>query len=168
MGKPKGVNEVRYSWLSLMLLALAVTVVPAQTNPSLTLPLPRPHRWDPKATQICTPLGNVGIGQGHESAGPSQHLVVEAASGGETLELTWVEKEVLLRVGGHETEQYKVVADTAGYVNAVFTGWIEPTLGSIMIDKVTSYVVWSRTEPADPSRDVPHHVTVFLACSSKK
>jgi hypothetical protein len=73
--------------------------------------------------------------------------------------------KVLLRVGGNETEKYKVVADTPGYVNAVFTGWIEPTLSSIMIDKVTSYVVWSRTEPADPSRDVPHHVTVFLACS---
>jgi hypothetical protein len=168
MGKPKGVSEVRYGWLSLMLLALAVTLVPAQTNPSLTLPLPRPHPLDPKATQICAPVGNVGIGQGHESAGSNQRLVVEAAAGGEALEITWVEKEVLLRVGGNETEKYKVVADTPGYVNAVFTGWIEPTLSSIMIDKVTSYVVWSRTEPADPSRDVPHHVTVFLACSSRK
>ncbi len=38
-----------------------------------------------------------------------------------------------MSVSGHEAERYKVVANTAGYINGVFTGWVEPSVNSIMI-----------------------------------
>ena len=61
-----------------------------------------------------------------------------------------------------------MVANTVGVLTAVLVGEIEPSVSSISIDKVTSYVIWSTTEPRDFTRDVPRHTAVLLACSGIK
>jgi len=58
-----------------------------------------------------------------------------------------------------------VVANTVGVLTAVLIGEIEPSVSSISIDKVTSYVIWSTIEPRDFTRDVPRHAAALLTCS---
>jgi hypothetical protein len=110
-------------------------------------------------------VGRVGIRQAKETPDSSEYFLVEAGRGDRRLEITLGEREVLVSVDGAKPEKYKVVATTVGVLTAVLIGEIEPSISSISIDKVTSYVVWSITEPRDFTRDVPRHTAELLACS---
>jgi hypothetical protein len=156
---------MRHSWLSVLYFLFAVSVGSAQTASSQTLPLPKSHVWEPKSAQICSSLGRVGIRQAKETPDPSEYLLVEAGRGDSRLEITLCEADVLVSVDGAKPEKYKVVANTVGVLAAVLIGEIEPTVSSISIDKVTSYAIWSTTEPRDFTRDVPRHSAALLACS---
>jgi hypothetical protein len=160
---------MRHSWLSVLYFCFAVSAASAQisqTASSQTFPLPKSHVWEPKIAQICSSVGRVGIRQAKETPDRSEYLLVEDGRGDSRLEITLGEREVLVSVDGAKPEKYKVVANTVGVLTAVLIGEIEPSLSSISIDKVTSYVIWSTTEPRDFTRDVPRHAAVLLACSS--
>ncbi len=159
---------MRHSWLSVLYFCFAVSAgsaQTAQTPSSQTFPLPKSHVWEPKTAQICSSVGRVGIRQAKETSDPSEYFLVEAGRGDSRLEITLGEREVLVSVDGAKPEKYKVVANTAGVLTAVLIGEIEPSVSSISIDKVTSYVIWSTTEPRDFTRDVPGHTAALLACS---
>jgi hypothetical protein len=157
---------MRHSWLSVLYFFIAViNSGSAQTASTQTLPLPKSHVWEPKSAQICSSVGRVGIRQAKETPDPSGYFRVEAGRGDSRLEITLGEREVLVSVDGAKPEKYKVVANTVGVLTAVLIGEIEPSLSSISIDKITSYVIWSTTEPRDLTRDVPRHTAALLACS---
>jgi hypothetical protein len=159
---------MRRSWLSVLYFCFAVSAgsaQTAQTASSQTFPLPKAHVWEPKTAQICSSVGRVGIRQAKETADSSEYFLVEAGHGDSRLEITLGEREVLVSVNGATPEKYKVVANTVGVLTAVLIGEIEPSVSSISIDKVTSYVIWSTTEPRDFTRDVPRHTAALLACS---
>jgi hypothetical protein len=157
---------MRYGCFSVLWLTLAVTAVAAQNSSTQTFPLPKSHPWNPKATQVCSSVGRVGIRQAKETPDPSEYLLVDAGRGENRLEITVGEKDVLVGVDGAKPEKYKVAANTTGVLAAVSIGEIEATVSTISIDKVTSYVIWSTTDPRDFSRDVPRHAAVLFACSS--
>jgi hypothetical protein len=162
---------MRHSWLSVLYFCFTVSAGSAQSAPipsSQTFPLPKSHVWEPKTTQICNSVGRVGIRQAKETPDPSEYFLVEAVRGDSRLEITLGEREVLVSVDGAKPEKYKVVANTVGVQTAVLIGEIEPSVSSISIDKVTSYVIWSTTEPRDFTRDVPRHTAALLACSPAK
>jgi Gpi18-like mannosyltransferase len=96
---------------------------------------------------------------------PSEYFLVEAGHGDSRLEITLGEREVLVSIDGAKPEKYKVVANTIGVLTAILVGEIEPSFSSISIDKVTSYVIWSTTEPRDFTRDVPRYTATLFACS---
>jgi len=156
---------MRHSWLPALCSWVAVSAAFAQTSPSQTLPLPKSHVWEPKTVQICGSVGRVAIRQAKETPDPSEYVFVEAGRGDSRLEITVGEREVLVTVDGAKPESYKVVANTVGVLTAVLIGEIEPTISSITIDKVTSYVIWSKTEPRDFTRDLPRHTAALLACA---
>lgn len=159
---------MRHSCLPVLYFCLAVSAGFAQTAQpasSQTYPLAKPHVWEPKIAQMCSSVGQVGIRQAKETPNPSEYLLVEAGRGDSRLQITLGEKEVLVSVDGAKPETYKVVANTAGVLTAVLVGEIEPSVSSISIDKVTSYVIWSTTEPRDFRRDLPRHTAALLACS---
>jgi len=153
---------MRYGCLSLWLI-LVVTAVAGQTS---TFPLPKPHPWNPKGTHVCSAVGSVGMREAKESPEPSEYFLVEARRSDSRMEITAGDKELLVRVNGATPEKYKVAANTVGVLTAVSIGEIEPTVSSISIDKVTSYVVWSTTEPRDFTRDVPRHTAALFACAN--
>jgi len=127
--------------------------------------LPKSHVWELKTAQICSSVGRVGIRQARETQDPSEYFLVEAGRGGSRFEITVREREVLVSIDGAQPGRFKVVANTVGVLTAVQIGEIEPTFSSISIDKVTSYVIWSTTEPRDVSGDVPRHTAALLVCS---
>jgi hypothetical protein len=160
---------MRHSWLSVLCFCFAISAGSAQTAQpasSQTFPLPKSHVWELKTSQICSSVGRVGIRQAKETPDPSEYFLVEAGRGDSRLEITLGEREVLVSVDNAKPEKYKVVANTVGVLTAVLIGEIDPSVSSISIDKVTSYVIWSTTEPRDFTRDVPRHTAALLACSS--
>jgi hypothetical protein len=159
---------MRHIWLSILYFGFAVSAGSAQTAQSAssqTFPLPKSHVWEPKTPQICSSAGRVGIRQAKETPDPSEYFLVEGGRGHSRLEITLGEREVLVSVDGAKPEKYKVVANTVGVLTAVQVGEIEASVSSISIDKVTSYVIWSTTEPRDFTRDVPRHTAALFACS---
>ena len=72
----------------------------------------------------------------------------------------------MVSLDGAEPEKFKILANTTGVLTAVLVGDIEPTIITISIDKITSYVVWAATESRDLTRDVPRHTSSFLVCST--
>jgi hypothetical protein len=104
--------------------------------------------------------------QAKESPEASEYFLVEAGRSDSRMEITVGDKELLVSVNGATPEKYKVAASTVGILTAVSIGEIEPTVSSISIDKVTSYVVWSTTEPRDFTRDVPRHAAGLFACAN--
>jgi hypothetical protein len=158
---------MRNSWLCVLYFCFAVTAAAqsAQTASGQTFPLPKSHVWQPKTAQICSSVGRVGMRQAKETPDSREYLLVESGRGDSRLEITLGEREVLLSVDGAKPEKYKVVANTVGVLTAVLIGEIEPSVSTISIDKVTSYVIWSTTEPRDFTRDVPRHTAALLACS---
>ena len=157
---------MRYSWLAAVCLYFATNTISAQTAPSEQFPLPKSHVWESKAKQVCKSVGSVGIRQAKDTPAPSEYFLVEAGRGVNRLEITLDDKEVLVSVDGAKPEKYKVVANTVGVLTALLVGEIEPTISTISVDKVTSYVIWSTTEPRDFTRDVPRHAAALLTCSS--
>lgn len=158
---------MRHSLLaaSCFCLLLASTIT-AQTAPAREFPLPKSHVWELKNKQVCISVGSAEIRPAKETAGASQNIFVDAGRGTHRLEITLGENELLVSVDGAVPEKYKVVANTTGVLTAMLVGEIEPTISTLSIDKVTSYVVWSSTEPRDFTRDVPRHTSALLACSS--
>lgn len=151
--------------LSLFSFCLAVNTASSQTAPNQRLPLPRPHAWESNGKHVCNAIGAVGISQAKDAPATDREFLVEAGRGARRLEITLGDKDVLVSVGGGETEKYKVVASRPGVLTALRVGDIEPTVNSITVDAVTSYVVWSATEPRDIMRDTPIHAAALLTCS---
>jgi hypothetical protein len=158
-------ENMRYIWLPVLYFCFAISTGSAQTASSQTFPLPKSHVWEPKTAQICSSVGRVGIRQAKETPDPSEYFIVESGRGDSRLEITLREREVLVSVDGAKPESYRVVANTVGVLTAVLIGEIDATVSSISIDKVTSYVIWSTTEPRDFTRDVPRHTAAILVCS---
>lgn len=156
---------MRHGWLPALCFWLAVSAASAQTAPSQTFPLPKSHVWEPKTVQICGSVGRVAIRQAKETPDASEYFLVESGHGGSRLEITMGDGEVLVSVDGAKPEGYKVVANTVGVLTAVLIGEAEPMISTISIDKVTSYVIWSKTEPRDFTRDLPRHTALLLACA---
>jgi len=113
-------------------------------------------------------VGRVGIRQANDSPATSEYFLVEAGRGVNRLEITLDEKELLVSVDGARPEKYKVVASTVGVLTAALIGEAYPTISTISVDKITSYVVWSTTEPRDFKHDVPRHSASLLICSSQQ
>jgi len=153
-----------HNWFSVLCLFVAISPVSAQSISSQTFPLPKSRVWDPKTVQICSSVGQVGIRQAKETPDPSEYFLVEAGRGESRLEITLHEKEVLVGVNGAKPEKYNVVSNAVGVLTAVLIGDVEPKVSSISIDLVTSYVIWSTTEPRDFTADVPRHSAALLAC----
>ena len=151
--------------LSLFFFCLAVTTASSQTGPNQRFPLPRPQAWESNGKHVCNAIGAVGITQAKDARATEREFLVEAGRGARRLEITLGDKDVLVSVDGGETEKYKVVANRPGVLTAVRVGDIEPTVSSISVDEVTSYVVWSATEPRDITRDTPIHTAALLTCS---
>lgn len=143
-----------------------VSAAIAQTAPTQQFPLPKSRVWELKSKQVCNSVGSAEIGPAKDSAGASANILVEAGRGTHRLEITLAEKELIVSLNGAAPEKYKVVSNTTGVLTAVLVGDIEPTISTISIDKITSYVVWSATEPRDFTRDVPRQTSALLACSS--
>ena len=137
----------------------------AQSFQSQEFPLPKAHVWDLKAKQFCNSVGSARIRQASESADPSQNLVVQAGVGVTRLEITMEGEGVLVSLDGEKPEKYKVVANTVGLLTAILVGDPEPSISSISVDKLTSYVLWSTTEPRDFKHDVPRNSAALLSCS---
>ena len=156
---------MRRLWFAALCFCSVVSAA-AQTAPNQQFPLPKSHVWELKSKQVCNPVGSAEIGPAKDSAGASTNILVEAGRGTHRLEIVLAEKELTVSFDGAAPEQYKIVSNTTGVVTAVLVGDIEPTISTISIDKITSYVVWSATEPRDFRRDVPRHTSALLACSS--
>jgi hypothetical protein len=147
-------------------LFFVVSAAVAQTAPNQQFPLPKSRVWELKSRQICIPVGSTAIRPAKETAGGNESILVEAGPGTHRLEITLAEKELVVGIDGGSPEKYRIVANTTGVLTGVLIGEIEPTISTISIDKVTSYVVWSATEPRDFTRGVPRQTSALLACSS--
>jgi len=159
---------MRYTLISALCCLFSVSSVSAQTASSQTFPLPKSHTWEMSARQICNSVGQVGIRQAKDTADSSEYFRVESGRGEARLEVTLREREVVVSVDGAKPESYKIVSRSVGVLTAVLVGDVEPTLSSISIDRITSYVIWSRTEPRDFTRDVPRHTAAIFTCSPVK
>jgi hypothetical protein len=159
------VTDMRNALLSIFSFYLAVNVVSAQPALNQQYPLPKSHVWESKGMQVCKAVGTVGIRQAKDTPAPSEEFLVEAGRGAHRLEITVGDKDLLVSVDGAEPQKYKIMAETVGVLTAVLIGDVEPTISSISVDKVTSYVVWSTTEPRDFTRDVPRHTAALLVCT---
>jgi hypothetical protein len=156
---------MRNSWLPVLFFVFGINISFSQTGSNQIFPLPKPHVFEPKTVQICTAIGQVAIRQAKDTPDPSEYFVVESGHGDNRLEVTLSDKEVLVSVDGAKSESYRVVANTVGILSAVLINDTDAAISSIIIDKLTSYVIWSTTEPRDFRRDVPLHNAALLVCS---
>jgi hypothetical protein len=111
----------------------------------------------------CSPLAHVTLHQDFEIDRRGQ-LIAEAGTATDRLELTLVEDVLLVRVGEHGTDRYKVVGNTKSFLSAVFVGSMIPNVNSIVVDKEKGYVVWSLNEPADLGIDAPYSESIYFTC----
>jgi hypothetical protein len=156
---------MQYSCLSVLYFCFAIGASFAQSASRQAFPLPKSHVWEPKNTQICTSVGQVGIRQAKDTPDPSDYFLVESGHGDDRLAITLSGREVLVSVNGGKPESYKMVADTTGVVDAILVSETDAAMSSISIDKITSYVIWSTIEPRDFTRDVPRHTAALFVCS---
>jgi hypothetical protein len=157
------VNHMRHLCFAAFCFCFFVSAAIAQT---VRFPLPKAHVWELKSKQVCNPVGSAEIRAAKDTAGASENILVDAGRGTHRLEITLADKELIVSLDGATPEKYRIVANTTGVVTAVLVGDIEPTISTISIDKITSYVVWSATEPRDFTRDVARHASALLTCSS--
>ena len=137
----------------------------AQIPSSQTFPLPNSHVWEAKARHTCRSAGSVGIRQAKESPETSQYFSVEAGRSDSRLEVTIGTKEVKISLDGAEPEEYRIVANTTGVLSAVWVDETDAGISSISIDKLTSYVILSTTDPRDWKHDVPRLSAMLFSCS---
>ena len=130
---------------------------------SLSFQLPKSHALDMKSTLKCTSLARVGL---HRNADVDKRdkLIADAVVREQKLELTLVGRALLVRVGEHGTDRYKLAGNTKGYLSDVFIGELLPVVNSIVVDKDRGLAVWSINEPADVFTDVPYAEAIYLAC----
>lgn len=127
--------------------------------------LPAPHQWDMQQTLKCKAISSVSLHQkGLIEDTDQETLVAEAKPGTDKLELTLVKDTLLVRVGEHGTDRYKVTGNTKSFLGAVFIGGLIPVVHSIVIHKEKSYVSWATNEPMDLFTNIPYSETIFFAC----
>ncbi len=157
---------MRYSLVfAFVLVAFSASAEEKQTAASLSFELPKAkaNAWDMKSTLKCTSLARVGLRQ-NADVDKRDKLIADAGAGTDKLELTLVGRVLLVRVGEHGTDRYKLVGNTKGYLSAVFIGELVPVVNSIVVNKNRSLAVWSINEPADVFTDVPYAEATYLAC----
>jgi hypothetical protein len=126
--------------------------------------LPPPKAWDTSRTLKCKALATLVVHQKGLADADKKTLVAEIKPGSDLIELTLVKDTLLVRVGEHGTDRYKVTGNTQLFLSAVFIGPMLPLAHTIVIAKDKGYVTWTINEPMDLFTDIPYSQTIYFAC----